>query len=130
MAESDVVKTSDHVTQLHVFDTGYSADTTEWCPVPDYQHVLLCGTYQLAENTLVKQDENLKEVKIVCKIILKCIKRFRAKMLLQGNNPGFLKMRGARPLGEPENLCLIVLKQYLLTRKFSVIWVKFGYSKS
>ncbi|XP_041978350.1 diphthine methyltransferase isoform X1 [Aricia agestis] len=31
------------------WDTGYSADSVEWCPVQPYTHVLVCGTYQLSE---------------------------------------------------------------------------------
>jgi diphthamide biosynthesis protein 7 len=44
---------------LHVWDTEYSADSVEWCPVAPYQNVFVCGTYQLAqiENTEAnKQD--------------------------------------------------------------------------
>ncbi len=37
------------MTQLHVQDTVYCADSVEWCPISGFQHVLLCGTYQLAE---------------------------------------------------------------------------------
>nr|XP_049699629.1 diphthine methyltransferase isoform X2 [Helicoverpa armigera] len=29
------------------WDTGYSADSVEWCPVEPYRDVLVCGTYQL-----------------------------------------------------------------------------------
>uniref|UniRef100_A0A2A4J3Y9 methylated diphthine methylhydrolase n=1 Tax=Heliothis virescens TaxID=7102 RepID=A0A2A4J3Y9_HELVI len=29
------------------WDTGYSADSVEWCPVEPYLDVLVCGTYQL-----------------------------------------------------------------------------------
>ena len=32
---------------LQVFDTELSADTVEWCPVPQWHHILACGTYQL-----------------------------------------------------------------------------------
>jgi len=32
---------------LQVFDTELSADTVEWCPLPQWSHVLACGTYQL-----------------------------------------------------------------------------------
>lgn len=30
-------------------DTGYFADTVEWCPVEGFQDYLVCGTYQLFE---------------------------------------------------------------------------------
>lgn len=30
-------------------DTGYYADTVEWCPVEGFEDYLVCGTYQLLE---------------------------------------------------------------------------------
>lgn len=30
-------------------DTGYYADTVEWCPVEGFESYLVCGTYQLLE---------------------------------------------------------------------------------
>ena len=32
---------------LHSFDTEYTADAVEWCPVVGFQDMLLCATYQL-----------------------------------------------------------------------------------
>ncbi|KAK1792245.1 hypothetical protein P4O66_012196 [Electrophorus voltai] len=32
---------------LQVWDTELSADTVEWCPLPQWSHLLACGTYQL-----------------------------------------------------------------------------------
>ncbi len=49
MADGEDSAHSDRVTQLHVIDTEYCADSAEWCPQPGAQHVLLCGTYQLEE---------------------------------------------------------------------------------
>lgn len=37
------------ISTLHTFDTVYSADSVEWCPHPPYQHLFVCGTYQLAD---------------------------------------------------------------------------------
>jgi len=31
-------------------DTGYCADSVEFCPHPDALNVLVCGTYQLQKN--------------------------------------------------------------------------------
>ena len=39
---------------LDVWDTEYSADSVEWCPVPGFQHVLICGTYQLSDSPETK----------------------------------------------------------------------------
>ncbi|XP_069691280.1 diphthine methyltransferase [Periplaneta americana] len=45
---------------LHIWDTEYSADSVEWCPVTQYQNIFVCGTYQLAENKLseIENDES------------------------------------------------------------------------
>jgi diphthamide biosynthesis protein 7 len=44
---------SNNIQTLHTWDTEYSADSVEWCPIAPYQSVFVCGTYQLAqtENT-------------------------------------------------------------------------------
>lgn len=34
---------------LQTWNTGLSADSLEWCPVEKYQHIFVCGTYQLTE---------------------------------------------------------------------------------
>lgn len=31
------------------YDTIYPADTVEWCPIIEYNHVFVCGTYKLDE---------------------------------------------------------------------------------
>lgn len=35
---------------LDTFDTEFSADSVEWCPVKPFQDVIVCGTYQLTKN--------------------------------------------------------------------------------
>ncbi|XP_014469883.1 PREDICTED: diphthine methyltransferase isoform X3 [Dinoponera quadriceps] len=35
---------------LDTFDTEFSADSVEWCPVKPFRDVVVCGTYQLTEN--------------------------------------------------------------------------------
>ncbi|KOB70527.1 putative WD40 repeat domain 85, partial [Operophtera brumata] len=40
------------------WETGYSADSAEWCPVEPYRRLLVVGTYQLEEHA----DENTKEL--------------------------------------------------------------------
>lgn len=31
-----------------VFTTDMNADSVEWCPITNYRHLFVCGTYQLA----------------------------------------------------------------------------------
>jgi diphthamide biosynthesis protein 7 len=51
--------TTGNMQTLHIWDTVYSADSVEWCPVAPYQNVFVCGTYQLAQNqnTEVKMQD-------------------------------------------------------------------------
>ncbi|XP_050538563.1 diphthine methyltransferase isoform X2 [Daktulosphaira vitifoliae] len=42
------------VTHLESHDTTYPADSVEWCPIKDYHHVLVCGTYKLDEEKKIK----------------------------------------------------------------------------
>ena len=64
MSGDGFIKTSDCVTKLHVYDTEYSADSVQWCPIPGYQHVLLCGTYQLGQQTQ-NQEEKSQQVSLL-----------------------------------------------------------------
>jgi diphthamide biosynthesis protein 7 len=52
---------------LESFDTLYPADTVEWCPILEYHHVFVCGTYKLDEanklktgtiNLFILEDQN------------------------------------------------------------------------
>jgi len=36
------------------YDTIYPADTVEWCPIPKYSNVFVCGTYKLNEASKTK----------------------------------------------------------------------------
>ena len=38
-------------------DTGYCADTVEWCPCQDFESYLVCGTYQLIEENGQENDD-------------------------------------------------------------------------
>lgn len=35
---------------LDTFDTEFSADSVEWCPVEPFRNVVVCGTYQLTKS--------------------------------------------------------------------------------
>lgn len=40
----------------YTFDTEYSADSVEFCPVEPFQNVFAIGTYQVIKNEEQKQD--------------------------------------------------------------------------
>lgn len=39
-----------NIKTLHTTNTGYSADTVEWCPIADHRQFFVCGTYHLEES--------------------------------------------------------------------------------
>ncbi|XP_049699629.2 diphthine methyltransferase isoform X2 [Helicoverpa armigera] len=45
------------------WDTGYSADSVEWCPVEPYRDVLVCGTYQLDKKD-EQGDSSAKQIRL------------------------------------------------------------------
>lgn len=51
--QRNMASAGNYTSTLHVWDTEYSADSVEWCPIAEYQHVLLCGTYQLVDQVLL-----------------------------------------------------------------------------
>ncbi|CAK1595804.1 unnamed protein product [Parnassius mnemosyne] len=44
------------------WDTGYSADSVEWCPLEPYRNFLVCGTYQLDKKNEEQQDTKQKRL--------------------------------------------------------------------
>lgn len=51
---------------LNAFDTIFSADSVEWCPVEPFRNLIACGTYQLTENEekdgTARSDETSRRV--------------------------------------------------------------------
>ena len=45
-------------------DTGFYADSVEWCPHSGYHDVLLCGTYQLDEDHKVGTNASVTALEI------------------------------------------------------------------
>lgn len=48
-------------TTLDSFDTEFSADSVEWCPVENFQNIFVCGTYQLAQEESASEDNSSEE---------------------------------------------------------------------
>ncbi|CAH2037997.1 unnamed protein product, partial [Iphiclides podalirius] len=46
------------------WNTGYSADSVEWCPLVPYQDVLVCGTYQLDKKDEDQGENNKKQTRL------------------------------------------------------------------
>jgi diphthamide biosynthesis protein 7 len=49
---------------LHQWDTEYSADAVEWCPIEGYRHVLICGTYQLDSKAAQQHQQQQQEQQV------------------------------------------------------------------
>ena len=40
-----------------IFDTGFPADSVEFCPAPGHEDILACGTYKILQN----ESQNVNE---------------------------------------------------------------------
>ena len=63
---------SRNVEPLQKIDVEYSADSVECCPLPGHEHIVLCGTYQLAPPSASSTDATPgdDEVSMVQKSVL------------------------------------------------------------
>ena len=43
------------MSQVLKIETDYHADSVEWCPLEDLEHILACGLYQLNEKNNVRE---------------------------------------------------------------------------
>ena len=46
---SGLYKTTENVNVIKEFDTVFTADSVEFCPIDGFTEVFLCGLYQLAD---------------------------------------------------------------------------------
>lgn len=45
-------------------DTGYCADTVEWCPIKGFETYLVCGTYQLLEKISTSDSQSDSNIRV------------------------------------------------------------------
>lgn len=45
-------------------DTGYYADTVEWCPIKGFEAYLVCGTYQLLEKISTNDSQSNSNIRV------------------------------------------------------------------
>ncbi|XP_023231597.1 diphthine methyltransferase-like isoform X1 [Centruroides sculpturatus] len=53
-------------------NTPYFADSVEWCPHSPYQHIFVCGMYQLEENNTKGEQKRLGAIHLFS-VLEKCI---------------------------------------------------------
>jgi len=42
-----------------IFDTGFPADSVEFCPHPNAQNIFACGTYKLGDSADASDTDNV-----------------------------------------------------------------------
>lgn len=72
--------TTTTIETLKTFDTVYSADSVEWCPLEGYQNYFVVGTYQLQENE--KESTATSSTIRKGKIYLFCYKKVTDELIL------------------------------------------------
>ncbi|XP_012152025.1 diphthine methyltransferase isoform X2 [Megachile rotundata] len=49
---------------LDNFDTEFSADSVEWCPIDPFKDIFVCGTYQLMKDAELKSNESVSSKRL------------------------------------------------------------------
>ena len=49
---------------LFSLDTGYYADTVEWCPIKGFETYIVCGTYQLLEKKSTSDSQSNSNIRV------------------------------------------------------------------
>ncbi|XP_046417591.1 diphthine methyltransferase [Neodiprion lecontei] len=81
-------------TTLDTFDTEFSADSVEWCPIEPFTDVFVCGTYQFSNTEVGGDTENTKCPNRLGRIYLFRVKNSGKLNLLQHLNvPAVLDMK-------------------------------------
>ncbi|KAK0079458.1 hypothetical protein PV325_001246 [Microctonus aethiopoides] len=79
-------------TTLETFDTKFSADSVEWCPIDGFNDLFVCGTYELTK----EKEELLQQQKRLGKIFLfRIISPGKLQLLQEINVPAVLDMKWA-----------------------------------
>lgn len=42
---------------VYKWKTDFNADSVEWCPIENYQHIFVCGNYQLVSKSEGEQKK-------------------------------------------------------------------------
>ena len=96
-------QSTDNIKVLHEFDTGYYADSVEWCPSSGHQNILACGTYQLLENIPVEENPDNIQIRLGRLFLFKTKKvgtKYDCVPIQDIDMPGILDMKWSRFGGE------------------------------
>nr|XP_034191546.1 diphthine methyltransferase isoform X1 [Osmia lignaria] len=64
LKKSSVINNSAMFHTLDNFDTEFSADSVEWCPIDPFKDTFVCGTYQLMKDGELKSDESVSSKRL------------------------------------------------------------------
>ncbi|XP_017884676.1 diphthine methyltransferase isoform X2 [Ceratina calcarata] len=76
---------------LDTFDTEFSADSVEWCPIDSFKDVFVCGTYELS-----KTEDELTSKRLGRIYLFRASKNGRITLLQKLDVPAVLDMKWAR----------------------------------
>lgn len=85
--------TSKNFTTIDTFDTEFSADSVEWCPIYPFTDIFACGTYQLANDEAVGEAEKPKATIRLGRIYLFRVSDRKLELLQRLDVPAVLDMK-------------------------------------
>lgn len=80
---------------LDSFDTEFSADSVEWCPVNSFKNIFVCGTYQLMKEDEQTSDKSKCSKRLGRIYMFRVIDNGRLVLLQKLDVPAVLDMKWA-----------------------------------
>lgn len=78
---------------LDTFDTEFSADSVEWCPINSFQNTFVCGTYQLIKDEQMADNNSLPSKRLGRIYMFEIIQDGCLKLLQRLEVPAVLDMK-------------------------------------
>ncbi|XP_033177917.1 diphthine methyltransferase [Bombus impatiens] len=78
---------------LDTFDTEFSADSVEWCPIDSFKDVFVCGTYQLMKDENLPSNVSSKRLGRI--YLFQIVQNGRLRILQKLEVPAVLDMKWA-----------------------------------
>ncbi|CAK9802285.1 Diphthine methyltransferase [Anthophora plagiata] len=93
---------------LDTFDTEFSADSVEWCPINSFKNIFVCGTYQLIKDEQLTPNSSLSSKRLGRIYMFQVVENGRLKLLQKLDVPAVLDIKWAHVICQNKILLGVV----------------------
>ncbi|CAK9834201.1 Diphthine methyltransferase [Anthophora retusa] len=93
---------------LDTFDTEFSADSVEWCPINSFKNIFVCGTYQLIKDEELTSNSSLSSKRLGRIYMFQVVENGRLKLLQKLDVPAVLDIKWAHVICQNKILLGVV----------------------